>query len=246
MYTRSLLYWSLLTPVAFIVGFLVEGAIRPGYSAWRHAVSQLSLGPGGPVNVALLLLGAAGLAGLAVALRRAFPGDRPRWTPRLVATAGAALAVLAIFPIDPGLGYPPGQPSTHHWPGLIHGIAGTVLFAALTAAPLTLNRHLRGRAAWARWRTYSLATALTVAVAYVATAVLTSLDQTGEWTNAPAGLVQRIALITGIGWCSWLSARLLAAPAQRAVHRTAAAGQTPAAQTEGVQAEGVQTAAGQT
>jgi hypothetical protein len=31
--------------IAFVVTFLVEGATRPGYSPWRHAVSQLSLGP---------------------------------------------------------------------------------------------------------------------------------------------------------------------------------------------------------
>jgi hypothetical protein len=226
MYTRSLLYWSLLAPVAFIVGFLVEGATRPGYSAWRHAVSQLSLGPGGPVNVALLLLGATGVAGLAVALTRTFPGERPRWTPRLVAAASVALALLAIFPIDPGLGYPPGQPTSQHWSGLIHGIAGTILFAALAAAPLTLNRHVRGRAGWTRWRTYSLATGLTVAIAYTATVVLTGLEQAGEWTDAPAGLVQRVALIAGLGWCIRLTARLLADPAHNPINRTTAVDQT--------------------
>jgi hypothetical protein len=137
------------------------------------------------VNVTLLLLGAAGLAASASALTRAFPDDHPRWTPRFVALASIALALLAVFPIDAGLGYPPGQPATHHWPGLIHGIAGTVLFAALTAAPLTMSRHLRGRPNRARWHRYSLATGLTVAITYPATVVLTSLDQAGGWTNAP-------------------------------------------------------------
>src|SRR5256885_1199650 len=135
MSTRPLLYCGLLAPMALVVGVLVEDATRPGYSPWRHAVSQLSLGPGWPVNLALLLLGAVGLLALAIALPRALPTpDRPRWTPRLVATAGTALALLAIFPIDPGLGYPPGQPVVHHWQGPVHGIVGTALFAALAAA----------------------------------------------------------------------------------------------------------------
>ena len=83
MFTRPLLYCGLLAPFTFIAGVLVEGATRPGYSPWRHAVSHLSLGPGWPVNVVLILLGAAGLLGLAVALPRALPGDdRPRWTTR--------------------------------------------------------------------------------------------------------------------------------------------------------------------
>ena len=206
MFTRPLLYCGLLGPTTLIVGFLVEGATRPGYSPWRHAVSQLSLGPGGPVNVALILLGAAGLLALAVALPT---NGSPRWTTRTVATAGAALAVLAIFPIDASLGYPPDQPAVHHWQGLVHAIAGTVLFAALAATPLTMARHVRGRAGWVPWRRYSILTGLVVAVSYVVTATLTSLDQAGMWTNAPAGLTQRIALIAGLGWCALFAGRLL-------------------------------------
>lgn len=216
MFTRPLLYCALFAPVAFVVGVLVEGATRPSYSAWRHAVSQLSLGPGWRLNVTMILLGAAGLLGLAISLPRTLPkSDRPRWTPRLVATAGVALMLLALFPVDPSLGYPPGQPAVHTWHGLIHGIVGTVLFAALAAAPLTLARHLRGRTDWSSWRPYSLATGLGVAVAYAVTVVLASLDQAGVWTNAPAGLAQRIALIAGVGWCALLAGRLLETPARR-------------------------------
>jgi hypothetical protein len=208
MFTRPLLYVGLLGPVVFVAGFAVEGATRPGYSPWRHPVSQLSLGPGWPVNVALLLVGAAGLLALSIAQRRALPAGN-RWTPRLVATAGVALVLVAVFPIDPGLGYPPGQPAVHRWSGLVHGIAGTVLFAALAAAPLTLARDLRQRTDWPRWRRYSLVTGPAVAVAYAVTVVLSSLDLAGAWTNAPAGLVERVALIGGVGWCALLAARLL-------------------------------------
>jgi hypothetical protein len=225
MSTRPLLYLGVLAPPVFVTGFLFEGATRDGYSPWRHAVSQLSLGPGWPVNVVLLLLGGAGLLGLATALPRALPGtDRPRWTPRFVTIAGIALVLLVIFPIDPGLGYPPGQPAAHHWQGLVHGIAGTALFAALAAAPLTLARHLRGRVDWAPWRAYSIATAVTVAVMYPVTVVLTSLDQAGVWTDAPAGLTQRIGMIASVAWCTLLAGRLLrTAPGQRLDHGPTAA-----------------------
>ena len=225
MFTRPLLYCGLLAPVGFVAGVLVEGATRPGYSPWRHAVSQLSLGPGWPVNDALILLGAAGMLALAIALPQALPGgDRSRWTPRLVATAGAAAALLVIFPIDPGLGYPPGQPAVHHWHGLVHGIVGTVLFAALAAAPLTLARHLRGRIDWSSWRPYCLATGLAVAVAYLLTVALSSLDQVGVWTNAPAGLAERAALIIGVGWCALLAGRLLEITAHRPLDRSMTGG----------------------
>ena len=225
MFTRPLLHCGLFALVAFVVGVLVEGATRPGYSAWRHAVSQLTLGPGWPFNIAMILLGAAGLMGLAFALPRALPdSDRPRWTPQLIATAGVALVLLTIFPVDPSLGYPPGQPAVHTWHGLIHGIVGTVLFAALAAAPLTLARHLRGRTDWSSWRPYSIATGLAVAVAYAVTMVLSSLDQAGLWTNAPAGLAQRIALIAGVGWCALLAGRLLETSARRPLDHTTTGG----------------------
>jgi hypothetical protein len=227
VFTRPLLYCGLLAPVVFLAGVLVEGASRPGYSAWRHAGSQLSLGTGWPVNVTLILLGAAGLLSLAIVLRRAQPdGDPHRWTGRLVATAGAALALLAIFPIDPGVGYPPGQPAVHTWHGLVHAIAGTVLFAALAAAALTLARHLRGRTDWSSWRPYSLATGLTVAATYPLTVVLSSLDQAGVWTNAPAGLTERVAVIAGVGWCALLAGRLLETTARRPLDHATTASQT--------------------
>ena len=126
-----------------------------------------------------------------------------------------ALALLALFPIDPGVGYPPGQPAVHHWSGLVHGIVGTVLFAALAAAPLSLDRQVRGRVEWSPWRRYSLATGFTVALAYLATVVLSSVDLAGMWTNAPAGLTERVALIAGFGWCALLAGRLLESTAGR-------------------------------
>jgi hypothetical protein len=48
--------------IASVVTFVVEGAIRSGYSPWRHAVSQLSLGPFGWVR-AVVAESAAGELG---------------------------------------------------------------------------------------------------------------------------------------------------------------------------------------
>lgn len=45
------LYAGVVGPLLFIAVFLVEGATRPGYSAWRMYVSQLATGPGGWVQV---------------------------------------------------------------------------------------------------------------------------------------------------------------------------------------------------
>lgn len=39
---RSPLYAGAVGPAFFVVVFLIEGATRPGYSAWRNFVSQLA------------------------------------------------------------------------------------------------------------------------------------------------------------------------------------------------------------
>jgi hypothetical protein len=48
-----------------------------------------------------------------------------------------------------------------------------------------------------------------VATGYVATAVLTGLDQAGVLPNAPGGLLQRSMIITGFGWIVLVAVRLL-------------------------------------
>ena len=54
--TRWLLAGGVIGPVLFVLVFLVEGATRPGYSAWRNFVSQLSLSDQGWEQVANFLI----------------------------------------------------------------------------------------------------------------------------------------------------------------------------------------------
>jgi hypothetical protein len=196
--------------LAFVATFLVEGALRPGYRPWRHAVSQLSLGPFGWVNTIALLLAAAALLAFAAGLRRALPaGTGSTWGPRLLGVAGTCFVLLAVFPDDPGLAYPPAAPAQQSLPGLIHGLAGTVAFGCLSAACFVLARRFAGDPAWRGWARYSNLTGVVVAAGYLATAVVTGLDQAGALANAPGGLLQRAMIIAGFAWIVLLAARLL-------------------------------------
>src|SRR6266487_6039840 len=49
--TRFLIAGGAIGPLLFIIVLLIEGATRPGYSAWHHYGSTLSLGPGGWVQI---------------------------------------------------------------------------------------------------------------------------------------------------------------------------------------------------
>jgi len=54
--TRPLLAGGVIGPPLFVVVLLVEGATRPGYSAWRHYGSQLATGEGGWMQVANFII----------------------------------------------------------------------------------------------------------------------------------------------------------------------------------------------
>ena len=151
---------------AFVATFLVEGALRPGYRHWRHAVSQLSLGPFGWVNTTAILAAVAALLVFAAGLGRALPtGTGSTWGPRLIGVAGACFVLLAVFPDDPGLGYPPGVAAQQSLPGLVHGLAGTIAFGCLSAACFVLARRFAGDPAWRGWARYSTLTGMVVAAA---------------------------------------------------------------------------------
>jgi Protein of unknown function (DUF998) len=190
--------------------FLVEGALRPGYRPWRHAISQLSLGPFGRVNTIAILVTAASLLVFAAGLRDALPtGVGSTWGPRLIGVTGACFLLAAIFPIDPGLGYPPATPAQHSLPGLVHGLAITVAVGCLSAACFVMARRFAGDPAWRGWARYSTVTGVVVGAGYVATAVVTGLDQAGVLPTAPGGLLQRGMIITGLAWIVLVAVRLL-------------------------------------
>jgi Protein of unknown function (DUF998) len=207
---RRLLGGAAVGLTAFVVTALIEGALRPGYSPWRHAVSQLSLGPFGWVNTIAILVAAAALLAFAAGLRRALPaGTGSTWGPRLLGAAGTCFVLLAIFPDDPGRGYPPGMAAQQSLHGLVHGLAGTLAFGCLSAACFVLARRFAAEPGWRGWARYSTVIGVVVAAGYLATAVVTGLDQAGVLPNAPGGLLQRAMIIAGFGWVVLLASRLL-------------------------------------
>ncbi|HEX8032380.1 MAG TPA: DUF998 domain-containing protein [Ktedonobacterales bacterium] len=203
--TIVLLACGAIGPLLFIVTFLVEGATRLGYSAWRHAVSQLSLGDLGWINsVGIIVCGLCILC-FAIGLRRALgSGTGSVWGPLLAAVAGGCFVLLGIFPINPALGYPPGVPPSYSIHGLIHASAGTLFFGCISALCFVLGQRFAGDPAWRGRVLLSRITGLVVAGFYIAASLVTTLDMNGVLPDAPGGLLQRIAIISGFGWMALL------------------------------------------
>ena len=210
---RLLLAGGVLGPILFIAVFLIEGAIRPGYSVSRNYVSDLALSDDGWQQVANFIVCGLLFIGFAAGLRRIWPtGTASVWGPRLMALLGLGLVVAGLFVTDPARGYPPGaplggQPQTIH--GWIHGLNGAVLFTfVLPATCLVIARRFAAETKGRNWATYSRITGVILITASVLSTVTSPLVES-LGVPFPIGVVQRIQITIGWGWVALTALRLL-------------------------------------
>jgi hypothetical membrane protein len=205
---RLLLSAGAVGPLLFILAFLIEGATRPGYSAWHMMVSSLSDGPTGWTQMTSFIVSGALVVCFAVGLKYVLrTGKGATWGPILLAAYGLGLIGAGFFTTDPLLGYPPGvptpsAPSVH---GALHQLFSLIVFAALIAACFVLARRFAGDPAWRGWSLYSILTGIGVLVFFIITDVVAA----SGGPDSPAGLLQRITIITGWIWVTLLAIQLL-------------------------------------
>jgi hypothetical protein len=166
---RGLLLWltyGSLAPVFFTAVYLVEGATRPGYDAWLHSISALSLGPGGWLQQANFVFLGLNVVLVAVVWRRVLAaGAGATWYPIMRGLEGVSLVVIGLFSTDPEPGYPPGaalvQPfSTLH--GIVHFACLFAIIFAMMAGLFIMARRFWGDPHWRGWVMYSVVGALLV------------------------------------------------------------------------------------
>lgn len=148
--TRALLRCGAVAGPLYIVVGAIQLLVRPGFDMRVNALSQMSLGDLGWIQTAdFALSGALVIAG-AFGLRRAVRvGSGAAWGARLVAVYGAGLIAAAIFPADPGFGFPPGTPAgpptTMSSHALLHFASAGIAFFALIAACFVFARRFASR-----------------------------------------------------------------------------------------------------
>ena len=213
--TRFLIAGGAIGPLLFIFVLLIEGATRPGYSAWHNYGSSLSLSDQGWMQIANFLVCGLLTLGFAIGLRQVLRTGRGSvWGPLLLGIFSVALIVAGLFVTDPSLGYPPGThgggPQTLH--GTIHGLAGLVAFSSLALASFVMARRFAGDPNWKGWALYSIVTGAVVIVFFIASTTVSALDESGVLPGSPTGLLQRIAIIVGWGWIVLLAIRFSCHP----------------------------------
>jgi hypothetical membrane protein len=210
--TKLLIACGAIGPILFILTFLVESAIRPGYSSWHNMVSDLSLSDQGWIQIASFLVCGMLVLCFAIGLRQVLRSGRGAvWGPLLLGVFGISLIIAGLFVTDPSLGYyPPGTSSAlQTWHGTIHGANAPLAFGSLTIAIFVMARRFAGDPVWREWFVYTLLSGILLIGFFIACLAVAVLDEKGIFPNAPAGLLERVAIIIGWIWIALLALRLL-------------------------------------
>jgi hypothetical protein len=171
---------------------VIQMIIRPGFDVSRHAVSVLSLGDLGWLQITNFIVSGALVIAGAIGMRRALhTGKAGTWGPILIGLYGLGLIAAGIFTADPMNGFPPGTPDA---PGRMsgHGMghfisAGVAFLSVIVASSIVFARRFAGLEQ-SGWVAYSIATGAFFFVAWM-------------------GLV---ATGSGVGWISVLFALAVA------------------------------------
>src|SRR5947209_19103334 len=134
---RILLLCRAIAGPLFLLTVLIQDYTRPAFDPRLQALSLLSLGEWGWVQmVNFVLAGVLNLLYAAGLWRRLHPGRAGTWGPLLIGAYGLGLILVGVFRTDPAGGFPPGaialtDPS---WPAAIHALGGLFVLLVLAAA----------------------------------------------------------------------------------------------------------------
>jgi hypothetical protein len=203
--TNRLLKCGILAGPVYIVVGLLQVLFREGFDIRRHALSLMSNGTLGWIQVASFI--ASGLLVIAAAVgirQRLHPGRAGTWGPILLGIYGLGLIGAGIFIADPMDGFPPGTPpgppATMSWHGPLHFISGGIGFIGLVGATLVFARRFAGLKEWG-WATFSLATG----VLFLAGFGNIASGARAAWIN----LAFTAVVILSWAWLSAVCAKLL-------------------------------------
>src|SRR5262245_60335475 len=200
--TRALLACGMAAgPLYTIVG-LIQMFIRPGFDIRRHALSLLSNGDLGWIQIANFeVTGLLVIAG-AIGMRRVLRGSRGgTWGPLLLGLYGLGLLGAGVFSADPALGFPPGTPedaTALSWHGTLHFVAGGIGFLGLIAACFVFARRFAALKQ-PGWAAYSIATGVIFFAAFFGIA---------SGSQGPVSVAFAVAVVLAWVWISLIMAGL--------------------------------------
>lgn len=188
-------------PIYIIIG-AIEILIRPGFDMRVNALSQMTLGDLGWIQVLnFIVAGILVLAG-AYGIRKVLsPSRLGTWIAILIGLYGVGMLGASFFQADPGNGFPPGTPpgpgtiSSH---GIMHFAFSGIGFLAFIIACFLFARYF-AKHKQSGWSIFSVITGVIFLVSFFGTA-------TGNLLFIPALWV---AIFLAWVWLSAISYKLL-------------------------------------
>jgi len=200
--TRALLACGIATGPLFFGVAIIQILTRAGYNIRTNAISQLSLGDLGWIQITSFLLTGLLAVACAIGVRRMLKGQRGgTWGALLIGTFGLGLIVAGIFPPDPAFGFPPGSPAgpaaSMSGHASLHALG---FFVSMLSAIINSFVFVRRFGALPRrgWVSYCVASGVAAPVLIVLSILFMS------W----AGVIVAVAGAVVFGWVSATSARL--------------------------------------
>jgi hypothetical membrane protein len=201
--TKSLLGYGVIAGPIYVAVAAVQMLTRDGYDPTRHAVSQLSNGDLGWIQIVNFLVTGAMTIAAAVGVRRALgPGRQSGWASGLLGAFGLGVLCAGIFRADPSDGFPPGTPpgmGEVSWHGLTHFAVAGLGFVCLVAACLVMGAWF-ARTNETGWAWYSRITGGVFALSFVALS-----SGSGGPTSV---LVFTAAVVAAWAWLAVVSVKL--------------------------------------
>lgn len=201
--TRVLLACGIITGPLFFVVAIIQAFTRSGYNIRQNAISQLSLGDPGWIQITSFLLTGLLAAACAIGVRRMLKGQKGgAWGALLIGTFGLGLIVAGIFPPDPAFGFPPGAPAgpaampiSGH--ASLHALG---FFVSMLSAIINSFVFVRrfGALQQRGWVSYCVASGVAAPVLIVLSILFVS------WS----GVIVAVAGAVVFGWVSAIAARL--------------------------------------
>ncbi len=208
---RQLALWAgVIGPALFVLVFLLEGALRPGYNALNTYVSALSLGPRGWIQIANFLLFGGLLLAFTWALRGVFPsGKASRGGVILLAIIGIGYLASGPFVMDP-MGTPLSEAT---WHGTTHGILGGIVFLLMPISIFVFLRRFRAEPRWQALATWTLVLGIICALADILFTFASKLPALQTVFVDWFGLIQRGVIVPFMLWLFIFALALQRAPA---------------------------------
>jgi hypothetical protein len=173
----------------FPIIYVLEGATRPGYDAWRQTISALTMGPGGWIQQLDFALCGVSVLWMAFVWRKILTGGVcATWYPIIRGIEGLGLIAIAILTRDP-----------------LHTVFLVVIVNAMCLGLFVIARRFWKQPLWRGWATFSVACGLWPMVVMPIFGV--ALNTHGVLSGY-TGLFERLATNADTIWSLVLVARL--------------------------------------